>query len=233
MTREEFWYLLIDRCNEPYISKFVNDLSNMKTGISRDDIIADCYVYFIEDNCKRLDKIQNENGAKIAILNRFRRVYRVYKKKNTGIENIDSYFTEYELIKMKELHYTDFQKRLATFFLERVRMLDQLNINHTMDSNKRPNRSWYKKEISSIIFKTDRKYRTARGLNDFMEWCPLDEDERNLLLYFKSSSNRIKNFNISDKYLRGSRIDDYKAIGCMKEIYARMMAIVWSVDDGN
>lgn len=233
INKEEFWHILNDRCKEPYIRKFIKDLSNMKSGVSEDDIISDCYLYFILDDCKRLKKIQNDNGAKIAILNRFRNVYRKYKNNGNGIVYIDEYYTEQELVKIKELCYTDFQKRLATFFLGRVNRLNRLNVNHQVNSHRRPKLSWYKRELVSLILKTDRKHRVTNKQTEFMKWCDIEDSQLNLLLYFKSGSERIKNYNIDEKYLRGNRIDDGRAIICLKNIYSKMMETVWNDINGD
>ena len=156
-----------------------------------------------------------------------RNVYRKYKNNNSGIARIDDYYTELELIKMNELHYTDFQKRLATFFLGRVVRLNKLNVNHQANSHGRPKLSWYKRELVTLILKTDRKYRATNECDNFMEWCGIEEDQMNLLLYFKSGCKRIKEYNIDEKYLRGSRIYEGKAVACLRDIYSKMMTVVW------
>ena len=225
IKKEEFWEILSDRCKEPYTSGLINSISKLMPFGDRDDIMSECYVYFIENNCRRLHKIKNINGAKISITNKLRDIYRANKKKPKHIARIEDKYNDMENIVLSKLAYTDFQKRFAYFALGRIRNLSSLNLGENKDKDGRRCIIWVKTELLSIIIKTDRKYRKILGSSDFMSWVDISEEQMNLLLYVKAGEKYASLFNVDRKYFVGNK--QQSRANELKVIYNKMMNIIF------
>lgn len=234
ISKDEFWMILEERCKEPYTAGMINSISKLLPFGDKDDIMTDCYIHFIKEDCKRLAKIRNENGAKISITNKLRDIYRANKKRPKHIARIEDKYTDKENAALTGISYTDFQKRFCYFAIERTRNMASLNLGEKKGKDGRRSIVWLKKEMIAIVVKTDRKYRKQTGSSEFMDWMNLSEKDLALIMYLKSGSRTPNKFNVDRAIFAGkSDTPQRNMVNKLREIYKEMMRIIFERGDIN
>lgn len=203
MESNEFYKILTEKMNEPYMLNFSKTIYRNHSDKNVDDLIMDCYIYFVDNDFEKLNKIRNKNGARISIENWCRGIHRkVNKTYLKRVDNIRVVLTEKEDRILTKLKYNDLQKRLYVFFTVKNKKPKTLGIEDIVCKNKDGQiKCDYRKKRLELLKIINYTISESEGCHSFY----FSEYQMELIRYLNSEKNRLSNYDLSPYRAKDNR----------------------------